>query len=118
MVCIPLGVVRCVFFLLRGSLFALIYFGGGGGQVYMESPSRVLLGSQSEEFGWFPSVSTSSTPIRVYTKEVGRIHVLYPTLKYSVLMSSPAAPGLTSPRALRSRVQQASSASEDVHRVL
>ena len=84
----------------------------------MESPSRVLLGSQSEEFGWFPSVSTSSTPILVYTKEVGRIHVLYPTLEYSVLMSSPAAPGLTSPRALRSRVMQASSASEDVRRLL
>ena len=33
-------------------------------------------------------------------------------------MSSPAAQGLTSPRALRSRVLQASSASEDVRRVL
>ena len=100
---------------LEGSLLALIWSEGAG---LHGSPSRVLLGSQSEEFGWFPSVSTSSTPIRVDTKEVGPIHVLYPTLKYSFLMSSPAAPGLTSPRALRSRVLQALSTSEDVRRVL
>ena len=84
----------------------------------MGSPSRVLLGSQSEEFGWFPSVSTSSTPIRVDIKEVGHTHELLTTQEYSVPASSPAAPGLTSPRALRSRVQQASSPSEDGHRVL
>ena len=73
----------------------------------MESPSRVLSGSHSEEFGWFSSMSTSSTPIRVDTKEVGHIHVLFPTLEYSLPVGSPAAPGLTSPRALRSRVLQA-----------
>ena len=61
----------------------------------MESPSRVLLGSQSEEFGWFLSTSTSSTPIRVDTGKVGHIHVLLPTLEYSAPMSSPAVPGLT-----------------------
>ena len=61
----------------------------------MESPSRVMLGSQSEEFGWFPSMSTSSTPIRVDTKEVGHIHVLLPTLEYFAPVSSPAVPGLT-----------------------
>ena len=61
----------------------------------MESPSRVLLGSQSEEFGWFPSMSTSSTPIQVDTKEVEHIHVLLPTLEYSLPVGSPAAPGLT-----------------------
>ena len=61
----------------------------------MESPSRVLLGSQSEEFGWFPSVSTNSTPIWVDTREVGHIHVLLPTLEYSVPVGSPAVPGLT-----------------------
>ena len=33
-------------------------------------------------------------------------------------MGSPGVPGLTSPRALRSRVLQASSASEDIRRVL
>jgi len=61
----------------------------------MESPSRVLLGSQSEEFGWFPSMSTSSTPIQVDTKEVEHIHVLLPTLEYSAPVGSPAIPGLT-----------------------
>ena len=49
---------------------------------------------------------------------VGRTHTVLPTLEYSTPVSSPAAPGLTSPRALRSRVLQASSASEDVRRVL
>ena len=73
----------------------------------MESPSRVLLGSQSEEFGYFPSTSTIFTPIRVDTKEVGHIHVLLPTLEYFLPVGSPATPGLTSPQALRSRVLQA-----------
>ena len=68
----------------------------------MKIPSRVLLRSQSEEFGWFPSMLTSSTPIRVDTREIGHIHVLLPTLEYSASVSSPAVPGLTSPRALRS----------------
>ena len=84
----------------------------------MKSPSRVLLGSQSEEFGWFPSLSTSSTHTRVDTREVWHIHVLLPTLEYFEPVGSPAIPGLTSPRALRSRVLQASSTSEDVCRVL
>jgi hypothetical protein len=66
-----------------------------GEQGYMKSPNRVLLGSQSEEFSWFPSMSTSSTPIWVDTKEVGHIHVLFPTLEYSVPVGSPAVPGLT-----------------------
>ena len=84
----------------------------------MDSSSQVLLGSQFEEFGWFPSMSTSSTPIWVDTKEVGHIHVLLPTLEYSAPVNIPAAPGMTSPRALRSRALQASSASEEVRRVL
>jgi hypothetical protein len=84
----------------------------------MESASQVLLGSQSEEFGKFPCPSTSSTPIRVDTIEAGHIHVLLPTLEYSTPVSSPAAPGLASPRALRSRVLQALSASEDIRQVL
>ena len=61
----------------------------------MENPSRVLLGSQSEEFGSFPSMSTSSTPIWVDTKEVGHIHMLLPTLEYSTLVRSPVVLGLT-----------------------
>ena len=63
-------------------------------------------------------MSTSSTLIRVDTKEVRHIHVLLPTLEYSMPVGSPAIPGLTSPRALRSRVLQVSSVSEDVRRVL
>ena len=43
----------------------------------MESPSRVLLGFQSKEFGWFPSMSTSSTPIRVDTRDVRCIHAVF-----------------------------------------
>ena len=58
------------------------------------------------------------TTVRLVTVEVGRTHAVFPTLEYSMPMSSPAAPGLTSPRALRSRVLQASSASEDDDRVL
>ena len=55
------------------------------------------------------------TTVRLVTVEVGRTHAVFPTLEYSMPMSSPAAPGLTSPRALRSRVLQESSASEDDH---
>jgi len=44
--------------------------------------------------------------------------VLLPILEYSVLVGSPTVPGPTSTRALRSRVLQALSASEDVRRVL
>ena len=61
----------------------------------MKSPSRVLSESQSEEFDWFPSMSTSSTPIRVDTREVGHIHALLPTLEYFEPVGSPAVPGLT-----------------------
>ena len=43
------------------------------------------------------------------TKEVRYIHELSFTLEHSMSVSSPAAPGLTSPRALCSRVLQASS---------
>ena len=68
--------------------------------------------------GSFLCTAASSTPIREVTREVRYIHVLFLTLEHSMPISSPAAQGLTSPRALRSRVLQASSASEDVHRVL
>ena len=49
-------------------------------QGYMEGSSRVRLESYSEWVGQFPCTSTSSTPIRVDTIEVGHIHVLLPTL--------------------------------------
>ena len=84
----------------------------------MESPSQVLLESYYNMIRQFPCTAGSFTPIQVVTKEVRYIHALSLTLESSMPMSSPAVPGLTSPRALRSRVLQASSASEDVHRVL
>ena len=103
---------RC---LLRGSLPAIIY---PGGQSYMESPSSVQLESFYNTIGLFPCTAASSTPIRVVTKEVRYIHELSLTLEHFMPISSPAARGLTSPRALHSRVLQASSVSDDDHRVL
>ena len=70
------------------------------------------------EYSWSPTTTqsdslfctaASSMPIQVVTREVRYIHELSLTLEHSVPISSPVAPGLTSPRALRSRVLQASS---------
>ena len=72
----------------------------------------------TKQSGSFLRTVASSTPIRVVTKEVRYIHDLSLTLEDSMPISSPNAPGLTSPRALRSRVLQALSTSEDVCRVL
>ena len=56
------------------------------------------------EYSWSPTTTpsgsflytaTSSTPIRVVTREVRYIHELSLTLEYSTSISSPAAPGLT-----------------------
>ena len=80
-----------------------------GGQGYKESPSRVQLESFYNTIGKFPCTVASSTPIRLVTKEVRYIHELSLTLEHSMSISSPTVPGLTSPRALRSRVLQASS---------
>ena len=74
---------------------------------YSWSPTTI----QSGSFLW---TAASSTPIRVVTREVRYIYELSLTLEYSMPISSLAAPGLTSPRALRSRVLHASSTSEDV----
>ena len=87
----------------RGSLPALIYPGGQG---YIESPSRVQLESYYNTDSFLYTVA-SSTPIRVVTREIRYIHELSLTLEHSMPISSLAAPGLTSPRALRSRVLQA-----------
>ena len=89
----------------RGSLPALIYPGGQG---YIESPSRVQLESYYNMIGSFLRTADSSTPIRVITREVRHIYELSLTLGHSMPISSPAVPGLTSPRAIRSRVLQAS----------
>ena len=66
-----------------------------GGQGYMESTSRVLLESYYNEVGQFPCTSTSPTAVRVVTREVRCIHVLFLILEYSTSVSSPAALGLT-----------------------
>ena len=58
-----------------------------------------------DEYSWSPTtigsgsflcIAASSTPIRVVTKEVRYIHKLSLILEYSMLISSPAAPVLTS----------------------
>src|SRR6185369_12417510 len=59
--------------------------------------------------GSFLCTTASSMPSRVVTREVRYIHDISLTLEHSMPISSPAAPGLTSPRALRSQVLQASS---------
>ena len=59
--------------------------------------------------GSFLCTVASSTPIRVVTREVRYTHDLSLILEHSMPISSPTAPGLTRPRALRSRVLQASS---------
>ena len=102
-VCIALGVDDC----LEG-VPARPYISGGDRVTW-----KVLA-----EYSWNPTttqscsflcIAASPTPIRVVTKEIRYIHELFLTLEYSMPISIPAAPGLTSPRALRSRVLQASS---------
>ena len=105
--CIALGVDV----VLRGSLPAIIYSGGQG---YMESTSRVQLESYYNTVGLFHCNASSSTPIRVVTREARYIHALSLTLEHSMPISSPVAPTLTSPRALCSRVLLASSTLQDV----
>ena len=75
----------------------------------MESPSQVLLESYYNLVGKFTCTTASSMHIRVVTKEVRYIRALSLTLETSMPMSSPTVLGLTSPRALRSQVLQASS---------
>ena len=69
---------------------------------YSLSPTTARSGS-------FLCTAASSTPIRVVTREVRFVYELSLTLEHSIPISSPAAPGLTSPRTLRSQVLQASS---------
>jgi hypothetical protein len=59
--------------------------------------------------GSFLCTAASSTPFRVVTREIRYIHDLSLTLGHSMPISNPAAPGLTSPQALRSRILQTSS---------
>ena len=102
-VCIALGVDDC----LEG-VPARPYISGGDRVTWnvLAEYSWSLTTTQS---GSFLCIAAGSTPIRVVTKEVRYIHELSLTLEYSMSISSPAVPGLISPRALHSQVLQASS---------
>ena len=91
-----------VLFHVFGGVRVRLYISWGGGQSYIENSSRVHLEFYSESVGQFPCTPASSTAVRVVTVEVGHTHAVLPTLEYSTPVSSPAAPGLTSPRALHS----------------
>ena len=89
---------RCV---SRGSLPALIY------------PGDRVTWKVLAEYSWSPTTTQSGsflrtvaipTPIRVVTIGVRYIHELSLTLEHSTPIHSPATPGLTSLRALHSRV--------------
>ena len=81
----------------------------GGDKVTWKVLAEYSWSPTTTQSGSFLCTAASSMPIRVVTKEVRYIHELSLTLEHSMSVSSPAAPGLTSPRALRSRVLQASS---------
>ena len=78
----------------RGSLPALIYPGGTGlhGKSY---PSTVGVLLQHNRVVYFV-LQLVLRQLKVVTKEVRYIHDLLLTLEYSMPISSPAVPGLTS----------------------
>ena len=88
------------------------FFGGGpcpplyirGDRVIWKVLAEYSWSPTTTQSGSFLCTAASSTPIRVVTKEVRYIHELSLTLEHCMSISSPAIPGLTSPRALRSRV--------------
>ena len=90
----------------RGSLPAPIY---PGDMVTWKVLAEYSWSPTTTQSGSFFCTAASSTPIRVVTKEVRYIHKLSLTLEHSMSISSSAVLGLTSPRAIRSRVLQASS---------
>ena len=102
-VCITLGVDDC----LEG-VPGRPYISGGN-KVIWKVLAEYNWSPTTKQSGSFLCIAASSMPIRVVTKEVRYIHKLSPTLEHSMPISSPAAPGLTSPQALRNRVLQASS---------
>ena len=108
MVCIALGVDDC----LEG-VPALPYISEGD-RVTWKVLAEYSWNPATTQSGSFLCTPASSTPTRVVTREVRYIHELSLTLEHSVPISSLAAPGLTSPRALRSQVLQALSTSMDV----
>src|SRR6185437_15325878 len=101
-VCIALGVD-----VFRGGSYPPLYIRGD--RVTWKVLAEYSWSPTTTQSGSFLCTAASSMPIRVVTKEVRYIHELSLTLEHSISISSPAVPGLTSPRALRSRVLQASS---------
>ena len=97
-------------------------FGGGpcsplyirGDKVTWKVLAKYSWNPTTAQSGSFLCTVASSTPIRVVTREVRYIHKLSLSLEHSMPISSPATPGLTSPRALRSQVLQASSTCGDI----
>ena len=87
-VCIALGVDD----VLRGSLPTLIY---RGDKITWKVLAEYSWNLTTIQLGSFFCTAASSTPIRIVTKEVRYIHELSLTLEHSMLISSPAAPGLT-----------------------
>ena len=97
--------IRCC--VLRGGLCPPLYIRGD--RVTRKARAEYSWRPTTTQSGSFLCTAARSTPIRVVTREVRYIHELSLTLEHSMSVSSPAAPGLTSPQALRSRVLQASS---------
>ena len=86
----------------------------GGDRVTWKVLAEYSWSPTTTQSGSFLCTAASSTPIRVVTKEVRYNHELSLTLEHSMPISSPAALGLTSPRALHSRFLQESSTSESI----
>src|SRR6185312_14197449 len=81
----------------------------GGDRVTWKVLAEYSWNPTTTQSGSFLCTAASSIPIRIVTKKVRYIHELSLTLEHSMSISSPAISGLTSSRALRSRVLQASS---------
>ena len=103
MVCIALGIDDCSEGVPVGP-----YISGGTG-LHEKILAEYSWNPTTTQSGSFLCTAASPTSIRVVTKEVKYIYKLSLTLEHYMHVSSPAAPVLTSPRALRSRVLQASS---------
>ena len=88
MVCIALSVDDY----LEGSLLALIY---PGDRVTWKVLAEYSWRPTTTQSGSFLYTAASSTPIRIVIREVRYIHELSLTLEYSMPISSPATPGLT-----------------------
>ena len=74
----------------------------GGDRVTWKVLAEYSWNPTATQSGSFLCIAASSTPIRVITGEIRYIHELSLTRVHSMPISSPAASGLTSPRALRS----------------